>query len=57
MEQIKWIENKMVHTNGDHLSIMSVDEVQKAKHFHESFPMYNETPLVALNHLADFYHL
>lgn len=57
MEQIKWVANKMVHTNCDHLSIMSVDEVKKAKHFHESFPMYNETPLIALNHLADFYHL
>ena len=36
MEQIKWVANKMVHTNGDHLSIMSVDEVQKAKHFHNT---------------------
>jgi len=34
------------------LCLMSLDEVKKAKSFHQSFPEYKETPLIKLNHLA-----
>lgn len=47
----------MVHTASDQLSIMAIDEVKKAKHFHESFPMYTKTPLVSLENLAQYYQL
>lgn len=57
MESIKWVENKMPKTSDQHLSIMAVDEVAKAKAFHQSFPMYKETPLAKLENLAEHYHL
>lgn len=55
MKSIQWIENKLPKTSNQHLNRMSVDEVTKAKHFHESFPMYEETPLVKLEGLAEAY--
>lgn len=52
MEQIKWIRNTMEMSEDKYLSVMATDEVEKAKHFHESFPQYSETPLVSLSQLA-----
>lgn len=57
MEKIKWVANKMSPTEDKHLSIMSVEEIKKVKAFHESFPMYQETPLSRLDALAAYYHL
>lgn len=57
MTCIKWVENKMSPTADEHLSIMAIGEIEKVKAFHESFPMYEETPLVSLDALADYYHL
>lgn len=53
-EKIEWKGNTMPKDNDgykweDH---MSLDEVKKAKQFHESFKEYKETPLVNLEGLA-----
>ena len=42
MNDIKWQENKMPKTADKNLSIMSIEEVKKAKGFHESFPQYSK---------------
>jgi diaminopropionate ammonia-lyase len=54
MERIKWIKNQMPKSDDKHLSILALDEVKKAKSFHESFPQYGETPLAHLENLADY---
>ncbi len=50
----KWKINTMPKTEDKNLSIMSVEEVEKAKRFHKSFPQYSETPLVDLKELAKY---
>ncbi len=54
MSQLKWVINSMPKTDDANLPIMSVDEVKKAKTFHESFPQYTETPLADLKEMAKF---
>ena len=53
MESIKWAVNKMPKTNDENLKIMSLDEVKKARAFHESFPQCTVTPLTKLDKMAD----
>ena len=53
MESIKWAVNKMPKTNDENLKVMSLDEVEKARAFHESFPQYTVTPLTKLDKMAD----
>ena len=53
MESIKWAVNKMPKTNDENLKNMSLDEVKKARAFHESFPQYTVTPLTKLDKMAD----
>ncbi len=53
MKQIEWAVNTMPKTDDRHLPVMSQEEVQKARNFHESFPQYKETPLTKLPHMAD----
>ena len=53
MESIKWAVNKMPKTNDENLKVMSLDEVKKARAFHESFPQYTVTPLTKLDKMAD----
>ncbi len=53
MESIKWAVNKMPKTNDENLKVMGLDEVQKARAFHESFPQYTVTPLTKLDKMAD----
>lgn len=54
METIKWAFNEMPQTDDRHLSIMSLDEIKKARTFHESFPQYSKTPLAKLEAMADY---
>ncbi|MBS7007782.1 diaminopropionate ammonia-lyase [Anaerostipes sp.] len=54
METIKWAVNEMPKTDDRHLSIMALDEIKKARTFHESFPQYSKTPLAGLNCMADY---
>ena len=54
MSDIKWQENKMPKTADKNLSIMSIEEVKKAKAFHESFPQYSNTPLAELKEMSKY---
>lgn len=51
---ILWVANKMPKTHDKHLSVMSLDEVRKARKFHESFPQYTKTPLAKLTHMSEY---
>lgn len=52
-EKIKWVKNAIPKSDATkELALMNVNEVEKARKFHESFPQYTETPLVALDNLA-----
>jgi diaminopropionate ammonia-lyase len=53
-KEILWVENRMPKTEDEHLSIMSLNEVQTARNFHKSFPQYSRTPLAKLSHLANY---
>ena len=52
METIKWAVNNMPKTDDRNLKIMGLDEVRKARTFHESFPQYSVTPLAKLDRMA-----
>ncbi|MGI6110418.1 MAG: diaminopropionate ammonia-lyase [Bacilli bacterium] len=54
MEKIKWAMNKMPRGNGKEQKLMSVEEVQKARGFHKSFPQYSETPLAELKGMSAY---
>ena len=53
METIKWAVNHMPKTDDAQLTVMALDEVKKARAFHESFPQYSVTPLVKLDKMAE----
>ncbi len=50
----KWKMNTMPKSDDKNLPIMSVEEVKKARKFHESFPQYSKTPEVDLKEMAKF---
>ncbi len=52
MERIKWVRNSMPKTDDKWLSLMSAENVAKARAFHRSFPQYETTPLRELNGMA-----
>lgn len=52
MEVIKWSTNKMPKSGDQQLSVMALDEVQRARRFHRSFPQYAVTPLARLSRMA-----
>ncbi len=54
MSDLKWSYNTMPKTEDANLPIMSVEEVKKARTFHESFPQYSMTPLCDLSNMAKF---
>lgn len=54
MDKIRWIANTMPKTDDLQLSVMSLENVNKAREFHKSFPQYNVTPLANLAHMAEF---
>lgn len=54
MSELKWAENKMPKTDDKNLPIMSIEEVKKAKAFHQSFPQYTQTPLSELKEMAKY---
>lgn len=51
---IKWTLNTMPKSDDKKLTHTSVEEMQKAGAFHESFPQYEVTPLRRLQNLADY---
>ncbi|WP_195277407.1 diaminopropionate ammonia-lyase [Anaerotruncus rubiinfantis] len=52
MEQIKWAANRMPKSEDKQLSIMALENVAKARNFHQSFPQYSVTPLAQLQKMA-----
>ena len=54
MKEIHWAENRMPKTADTSLPIMSLENVAKARAFHESFPQYSKTPLAKLDHMAEY---
>ncbi len=52
MEKIKWVRNQLPKTDDKQLSIMSLENVGKARAFHRSFPQYDVTPLANLSGMA-----
>ena len=54
METIKWAVNEMPKTDDSQLQVMSLENVAKARAFHESYPQYSVTPLVKLDHMAAY---
>lgn len=51
--QIKWVLNAMPKSADENLSIMSTENVRRARAFHQSFPQYSVTPLADLEGMAD----
>ena len=56
-DTMKWVMNHMPKTEDKNLPIMSVEEVKKARTFHQSFPQYKETPLTKLPKMAAYFGL
>ena len=53
-DQIKWVLNTMPKSDDRQLSIMSLENVAKARSFHRSFPQYSITPLARLDGMAKY---
>ena len=49
---IKWVMNNMPQSGDQWLSVMSVEEIEKVRAFHRSFPQYAPTPLANLKAAA-----
>ena len=54
MKPIQWAKNEMPKTEDSQLKVMALDEIKKARTFHESFPQYSTTPLAKLNNMASY---
>lgn len=54
MKVIEWAVNTMPKTDDRQLQVMAIEEVKKARAFHESFPQYTTTPLAKLDHMASY---
>lgn len=52
MKPIKWVKNTMPKTEDKNLSVMALEEVEKARAFHRTIPGYTRTPLADLKHMA-----
>ncbi len=52
MRPIKWVKNTMPKTEDKNLSVMALEEVEKARAFHRTIPGYARTPLADLKHMA-----
>lgn len=53
-QKIQWAVNQMPKTDDKNLPIMGLEEIKKARTFHESFPQYTKTPLTKLDHMAEY---
>ncbi len=51
--KMKWVMNRMPASEDENLSVMSLDNVAKARAFHRSFPQYAVTPLANLAGMAE----
>ena len=51
---LKYKPRQVPQTSDPYLSLMSKDEVTKARNFHRTFPQYQETPLRSLKQMASY---
>ena len=51
-DPIKWVLNRMPASEDRYLPVMSMENVAKARSFHQSFPQYSVTPLAKLDGMA-----
>ncbi|MGI6117439.1 MAG: diaminopropionate ammonia-lyase [Bilifractor sp.] len=51
---LEYCINQMPKSDDKNLPIMSVEEVKKARTFHESFPQYQQTPLADIRGMAKY---
>ena len=54
MQSIRWALNRMPKSDDKWLDVMSVENVDRARAFHMSFPQYSVTPLTQLPNMAAF---
>ena len=54
MKKIRWAKNSMPKTADKQLAVMSLENVGKARKFHERFPQYSVTPLAQLKGMAEY---
>lgn len=52
--KIHWVGNHMAKNDDVNLSMMSLENVERARTFHQSFPQYSTTPLARLDGLASY---
>ncbi len=56
--EMKWVANHMPKSDDSfQMGMMAPARIEKVRHFHKSFPQYQPTPLVSLNHLAKYFGL
>ena len=53
-EKIKWALNRMPASKDEQLPVMSLEHVDAARKFHNSFPQYSVTPLANLSGMAKY---
>ena len=53
MKIIKWTLNSMSKTTDESLKVMALEEVKKARGFHETIPGYEKTPLANLSKMSE----
>ena len=51
---MKWVLNQMPKSEDRSLAVMALENVERARCFHESFPQYQVTPLESLGKMADY---
>ncbi|MGM9974789.1 MAG: diaminopropionate ammonia-lyase [Clostridiaceae bacterium] len=54
MKNIKWTLNSMPKTTDESLKVMALEEVKKARGFHETIPGYEKTPLAKLSRMSEY---
>lgn len=48
----KWIANTLAPSQSPYLDLMQVEQMKQVRRFHQTFPMYQKTPLVSLPAMA-----
>lgn len=54
LDSIRWIDNQMPKDNDAYTHLMDEKTISLVRHFHESFPQYQPTPLVSLPKMAEY---
>lgn len=49
----KWTPNTLAPSNSPYLDLMAEEQMKQVRNFHQTFPMYEKTPLVQLPKMAE----